>query len=329
MTSALQILKSYFGRAFLLGVFFPVLIFVGISLILYFEVFQEGLGAALSAWEKLSFQTQLYLVLAGLIVITVLSSLIYNFQYSIIRLFEGYWPRMKWLRKLRANRTELYKCRWEYLKQQMQTNTTLTEAERDEISQELSTFYPASIDNANLFMPTRIGNILRASEIYALNRYGINSISIWTRLSPILENKAMVALEYSRTTLDSMLLMSVLAATFTLIWCPILAIFTNNWVLFLLCALGWPLAWLSYHNAVQRAPDYSEQLKAIFDLYRHDLLKALNRAIPEDAEAERTEWLELSDFFEYNVPLSSKTVFWKKTLTTFAKYFERIRLHKP
>jgi len=326
--SVLQELRKYFGRDFLLGVFFPVLIFIGTSLALYYEITQ-GAEVALATWEKLSLQTQVFSILAGLIAVTVLAALIYNFQYSLTRLFEGYWPRFRILSTLRNTRTRLYKERWDYLEALTQQSSTLTDAEKNEITEEQLIFYPPPI-HLNRLMPTRIGNTLLASEVYALDRYGIDSSIIWTRLRPLLTDKAVAPLEDSRTAIDFMLLMSVFAATFTLIWCPVLALFTNQWGLFLLCALGWPLAWICYQNAVQRALDYSEQLKAIFDLYRHDLLKVLGRPIPTSAKAEHKEWRELSDFLYYNVPMPSpptapeKPQDWSQVATALAELLKRM-----
>ncbi len=289
ITPALQELKSYFGRDFLLGVFFPVLIYVGVNLALYFEVFKEGFGAALANWEKLLLQTQILSVLIALIIVTVLSYLIYNFQV--------------------------------YLEAQTQPGSKLTAAEMDEIAQEQLTFYPPEAHHHRL-MPTKLGNILRAAELYAYDRYGIDSIIVWTRLRPLLTDKAGVSLQDSKIAIDFMLLMSVLATTITLIWCPLLAIFTNRLGLFLLCALGWPLAWICYQNAVQRSLDYSEELKAIFDLYRYELLKALNRPIPTDIEAERKEWQALSYFLYYNY-LPSEPSIWKQAVSRLVGLFKR------
>ncbi len=295
----MQGLKSYFGRDFLLGVFFPVLIFVSANLTLYIEITQ-GLAPSFAAWEKLSLGSQLLLVLGGLILVMVLSYLIYNFQYSITRLFEGYWPRMRLLDTLRNTRIELYKQRWKYLDTQKQSASASMRG--NEIEAEQLTYYPPP-SHLDKMMPTRIGNILRASELYAYDHYGIDSVIIWTRLRPLLPDEVVAPLADSKTASNFMLLMSVFSVTFTLIWCPVLALFTSRWELFLLCALGWPLAWICHHSAVQSELAYSEQLKAVFDLHRYDLLKALNRPIPLDDKAERKEWERLAQFFYRNIPI--------------------------
>lgn len=296
-STVLQELKGYFGRDFLLTAFFPVLLFAGLSLALYLEVTQ-GLGVALAGWEDLPTLTQSLAVAGIAITVVVVAYFLYNSQYTIIRLFEGYWPRR--LHGLRNSRVELHKKRWEYLEALALQSPTPQEA--NEIHVEQLTFYPPPT-HLDKMMPTRLGNILRAAEVYPYDRYGIDAAVIWPRLRPLLKPEAMALLEDRKTTMAFMLSMSLLSAAFSLVWCPVLALSSNRWDLFLLCALGWPLAWACYAGAVQSAVAYGEQLRATFDLYRHDLLKALGRPAPPDGEAERKEWLRLVRFFYRNLPL--------------------------
>lgn len=324
---ALQELRSYFGRDFLLGVFFPVLMFISVNFALYFEVFKGGLAIALATWEKLLLQTQILSILVLIVIVLVLSYLIYNFQFSITRLYEGYWPHIGILRLIRERRTRLYRRRWNYLRAQTRRGSNLTDAEKDEITQQLLTLYPPQA-HLDQMMPTRLGNILRASEMYALDRYGLNSVIIWTRLNPLLTDKSAIPLGDSKIAIDFMLLMSILAPIITIIWCPLLAFFTNNLGLFLVCGLGWPLAWICYQNAIQRSLDYSEELKAIFDLNRQELLKALNRPIPSDLDAEREEWKAINYFFYHGSVVSPQSPLpeppiWKRITSDLMKLVKR------
>ncbi len=325
-STVLQELKGYFGRDFMLSAFSPLLIFSGASLALFFEITQ-GLGAALAMWEKLSALIQVVALLAGLVVVAFLAYLTDNFQYSITRLFEGYWSRIPLLSLLRNLRVDLYKKRWEHLNTLAQSASTVTEA--NEITAEQLAFYPPP-NHLDKMMPTKVGNILRAAELHAYDRYGIDSTIIWPRLRPLLKSEAIAPLEDKKTTLELMLLMSLLGILFTLTWCPVLAIFTNRWDLFLLCTLGLPLAWICYQNAVQSALAYGEQVKATFDLYRNDLLKALNRPIPSDTETERKEWLRLSRFFYRNLPIPPlppapvQPKGWERVANALAGYLEKI-----
>jgi hypothetical protein len=330
-STVLQELKGYFGRGFLLAVFFPVLLFESASLALFFESTQ-GLKATLAAWEAFSLQTQALLLVGGLAIAVILAYFLRNLQYSITRLFEGYWSQIPVLRSLRNARVDLHRRRWDYLDALAQSAGTLTLA--NEIIAEQLAYYPPP-NHLDKVMPTRVGNVMRAAEIYAYDRYGIDPAIIWSRLRPLLASEALAALEDKRITLSFMLLVSLLSAAFTLIWCPVLAFFTNRWGLFLLCALGWPLAWVSYQNAVQSARAYGEQVKATFDLYRHDLLKALDRPVPAGAGAERREWLRLSRFFYRNVPIPASPAApeqprgWDRVANALADYIERINSQEP
>ncbi len=211
----------------------------------------------------------------------------------------------------------------------LQQSGNLTDAEKAEIMEEqLASYSPPS--HLDKIMPTRIGNIMRTSELYAYDRYGIDPVIFWTRLRPLLSEEVVAPLADSKTARDFMLLMSIHLFTVTVIWCPILALFTNRWILFLLCSLGWPLAWICYQSAVQSATAYSEQIKAIFDLHRYELFKAFNLPIPEDGEEERQLWKVLANFLYYNIPMSSvpfkpdEPQGWDQVATALAEYIKRI-----
>src|SRR5713101_6456980 len=103
----LQELRGYFGRVILLGVIFPVFIFVVINLALYFEITQ-GLEAVLTTFGKLPLEIRIFFILSGLIAVSVAALLIHDFQYLITRLFEGYWPHASPFKQLRKWRTQFY-----------------------------------------------------------------------------------------------------------------------------------------------------------------------------------------------------------------------------
>ncbi len=205
-STVLQELKGYFSRDFLLIAFFPVLFFAGLSLMLFLEITQ-GLGAALDGWEALSPFRQTLSLLGGSVAVVVCAYLLYNFQHTLIRLFEGYWPRQRLFLWLRNRRVKLYRRRWEGL--QTRAQSAGMPQETNEIWAELLAFYPPPT-HLDQMMPTRLGNILRAAEIYPYERYGIDAAVIWPRLRPLLKPEAMAPLEDRKTTLALMLSMSLL-----------------------------------------------------------------------------------------------------------------------
>src|SRR5690349_15946034 len=97
-------LKGYIGSDFVLSIFFPVLIFVALSVALWLKI-QDRLGDAIAAWEKLTLQTQGITLISGLTVVATASFMVYSFQYVMVRFFEGYWtgmPILKWFRNVRV-----------------------------------------------------------------------------------------------------------------------------------------------------------------------------------------------------------------------------------
>lgn len=332
MLFSFQDLKNVFGWNFVLGVFLPVLIYLVLSLGLYFDIFQGGLGVALIKWEQLPLQIQLFLSIMTLLTITMLASLIHSFQYSLTRLFSGYWPRTKVVNWFRERRIEMFRQRWRYLEAQTQSSSSLPEAEKSGIKQYLRLYYPPEQYLDDL-LPTGLGNILLVSEVYPYDRYGIDPIIHWNRLQHVLSKETLAPMERLQTNIDFMLLMAVLAAIFSLVWCPLIATLTNHWLLFLFCSLGLPLAWICYQNAMQRALVFSEQFAVIFDLHRHDLLQALN--LSPQTELERANWENIAQFFQNSLPLQRKVApkdksqSWDQVAEALAEYIKRMNYPKP
>ena len=330
-SSVMEEFKDFVGHGFWLTVFFPIFVFVAASLALYLEITQ-GLGTSLAQWEKLSVLTQTLSVLMAIVILLAIAFGVYNLQYALTRLFEGYgWESLPILNLIRNRRIELYKRRWDYLKALTESVSEI--AAKSRISAEQLAYYPPPT-HLELMMPTRLGNILRAAEIYPYDRYGIDATVLWPRLSATLDANVISGVEVKRGAMNFMLLLTVLAALFTLVWCPVLALTTNRWDLFLLCAVGLPIAWVCYRNAAESAIAYGEQVKTTFDLHRLNLIKALGRPIPSSATDERKEWLRLTRFFYRNVPLPPLPVApaqpknWDRVGDALADYLEKLEINK-
>jgi hypothetical protein len=296
----LEQIKGAFGRQFLLASFLPTLVFVGLSLSVAFEL-DRGLGHALEQWAGLGTDLQVVSLVGLTLLCAGIGYVLSNLQFAITRLFEGYWPRP--LLPLRNWRTRYHAARWQELDRR--AAAAIGDTEKNEIFAQQLTYYPPPT-HLDKMMPTRLGNILRASELHAYDRYGIDSAPIWTRLWPLLEPEQKAPLEEYKLTRDFMLLMAVLSASFAIVWCPILAAGTRRWDLFLACAAGLPLAAIFYRTAVQAAIAYGEQVRVIFDLHRGVLLKALGRTTPATLDEERKEWLRIGRFLYRNVPLPAQ-----------------------
>lgn len=152
-------------------------------------------------------------------------------------------------------------------------------------------------------MPTRLGNILRAAEIYPRERYGIDSVVIWPRLRHLLPSAVVDGLVEAQTALDSLLLLQTLAAVFGIVAPVALVVREESWWLVAASFLAWAVAWISQRSALQFATTYAEQIRTVFDLYRLDLVKYLGFETPDDLSAERQLWDDLTQFYLRNLPM--------------------------
>jgi hypothetical protein len=180
------------------------------------------------------------------------------------------------------------------------------------------------LDKAHL-MPTRLGNVLRASEIYAYERYHIEGITIWPRLFHVLPRQFVASLEEKNNHL-LFLLHSSLLAYFNAGIC-ILAGITGlvyqrlagirfdlipteerNFFIrgfnsikpteyLVIGVLAFCLAYMMYSVAVNAAEGYALFVRAGFDLYRMDLLKELRQPMPKELQDEKQLWMVLHEYF--------------------------------
>lgn len=152
-------------------------------------------------------------------------------------------------------------------------------------------------------LPTRLGNILRASEEYSLLAYNLDAAVVWPRLVPNLPEAYLARLDQSSTPLTTMLFSSFLSFLFALIMGSWLALTGHSWPLFwaviisgVLLALGF------YESALLRAVEYGLLVRTAFDLYRKELLNALDISLPLSPQEERKQWKRLKDLWYFHNP---------------------------
>lgn len=311
----LQELRGYMGKGYLLGVFVPTLIIASLGLVVGVEI-TVGTAEMLQRWSALDLDAQLILGFGALIAVAFWAYLIHNLQIAITRMLEGYWQGtlLDPLYRLRQRR---YQAVYDQLDSQRSALERALSADGEQpdpaIMQQAARLlsYWSRMQpphgHRERVQPTRLGNILRAGELYAEDHYGIDAVVIWPRMRPLLPTAFVSVLLDRKIAMDALLLMTLYSGGISLIFCPIIALFSTRWDLFLLCALGLPLASVCYRSALQSAIAYSEQIRTAFDLYRTDLLKTLGLKIPVDSAQERALWAALSRFYQNNIPLALAT----------------------
>lgn len=144
-------------------------------------------------------------------------------------------------------------------------------------------------------LPSSLGNILRAMEDSAGQRYGLDTVSAWPRLFGSLPDALRSALDDQRNQLDlaarfcAVFFLMGLASVPALIWHP-------SWFLPVSIVVSAALSRIAYRSAVAAALAYSQTIEAAFDLHRFELLRALHLPLPSCLADERRENTILSAF---------------------------------
>lgn len=270
--------------------------------------------------------------------ITIVSLLTGYFLYvlnvPVIRWFEGYhwfeWPLLKIVAaektshhqsyKLRLaseleNQVELRKQNIAILEAKLRPFSVFEDLERFPILQrigqlraELEVFqavnakniqylYPTSRES---FLPTRLGNIVASFEDYSHDHYGMDAVTLWPRLVPILSReKYSLFVEREKANLD-----------FLLNTCLVLLMFSLEMVMHGLFFAQDSWRWLSgagftivisyiifYRISLIGALSWGQTVRVAFDLYRYELLSALYGRSPQNFGEEKMFWRNISNFF--------------------------------
>ncbi|MEM9148863.1 MAG: hypothetical protein AAGB19_00105 [Cyanobacteria bacterium P01_F01_bin.3] len=232
----------------------------------------------------------------ALLVVAASGFVAQQFEFTVIRLLEGYWP--SWCRPLSRYLIQRQKRRFKQLDQQWQNFNrrglaTLTPEERQEyIELDLQLLeFPC----AGRLLPMRLGNILRSAEDRCGVKYGLDAIICWPRLWLVLPEEVKTELSAARNQLNLMarlwlwsLLFAAWGIVFWILWFPKLGTWWSPvfriWWLPLLGILSMSLAhrWL-----VESAQVYGDLVESAFDLYRWTLYEALRWPLPTNPSEER------------------------------------------
>ena len=270
------------------------------------------LGGLLAASDRLGWQTlqnrfkalnlsepeEIALLVFALIVVAVSGVVVEQFNFGMLRLLEGYWPR--WLRFLRYPLQQRQQRRWKSINQTFQrlskkrrsgslsAQEQLDYARASNLRRQFPTRLPAnqSSDPLAHLMPTRLGNIIRVAEDRPRERYGLETIACWPRLWLLLPESTQEELAAARSELNRSILLWLWGLLFW-IW--------QLWVWWAI-PLGLAVMAVSYQWAIQAALIYGQLLEATFDVHRILLYNALRWPLPENPVEERTQGRLLSQY---------------------------------
>jgi hypothetical protein len=200
---------------------------------LFTPAFVFWLGGGLAALQKFSWQAfedfftnlpeplPIGLGVLALLVVAASGFVAQQFEFTVIRLLEGYWPR--WCRPLSRYLVKRQKQRYKQLDQQWQDFNlrglaTLTPEERqDYIQIDLQLL---EFPDAGRLLPTRLGNILRSAEDRCAQKYGLDAVICWPRLWLVLPEEVKAELSAARSNLNLNARLWLWSLLF-LLWSPI------------------------------------------------------------------------------------------------------------
>jgi hypothetical protein len=141
--------------------------------------------------------------------------------------------------------------------------------------------------------PTRMGNVAKTVQGYAVNRYDLNFELLWSRLQlPAQKDKDFgPLLQSTKTQLDFLISCSALTFLWTLLWAVWFYVTSGPAKVFLGVALLGPLvAYVWYGAAVAQYRTFADVLRSSVDLFRFDLLATLHYPQPDGVKEERQLW---------------------------------------
>lgn len=237
----------------------------------------------------------------------------------ILKFFEGYvffhrFPFMRNAHTRKANRLierrEAIKKEIEWLNQ----NQNKTQ-EQELLLSDLKTSYYTLVaiydqlyppTNAEI-MPTRFGNILKASEAYSGTRYGIDAVQFWPRLWHVIPTSYRQTIDDARNELSFLVNMSTLSTVFYILC--FLAILTNASSFFLDTSAAFEnssryflsglvaifFTWFFNKAALFSVGDFGIMIRSAYDLFRLDLLEQFRLKHPKDSVEEFRVWKNLGE----------------------------------
>jgi uncharacterized membrane protein YvlD (DUF360 family) len=175
---------------------------------------------------------------------------------------------------------------------------------------EYDQYYPPNPDD---ILPTKFGNILKASESYAGTRYGLDGVEFWPRLIHVIPPPYQELIEGSRNELSFLVNMSFLAIVFFVL-CVVAILY--NFIGPSLNSVSMPLKFVGFGYAFQYAAaglialacnwlfnkastfsvsSFGIMIRSAYDLFRLDLLEKFRLKMPTDSDKEFYMWNNLNE----------------------------------
>ena len=263
-------------------------------------------------------------LIVGALMILVGSALIADrLTLPLLKLLEGYWSRPAFLRSWLIDRRRSRRQRWvetvgtleqkqsrgdlslaeDRERKQLAATEELSEAQSARLKQlekrqrsftagdsaELArghSFLRTSPREDGLGMPTRLGDILRASERRPADHYGLGAIICWYRLWMLLPEEVKIEISQARLQVDQAVRGWLWGALF-IVWAP--------WVWWVAVPVAIVVPLVTYNfSMLSAATLFGDLTETAFDLHRMKLYDALQLPRPTSPATERVDGRRLT-----------------------------------
>lgn len=238
-----------------------------------------------TAWlERQTSAIQVLAILTGLLTVAACAVLVNQAATPTLRLFEGYWPTMA--DPLRHRLAARAAARASADQQAWQTAYAAVQPPAVPTSRQLAVYTRIeqrrrrrpSPATPGYYLPTPIGNILRAAERRPVDKYGLDTVICWPRLWPALSDNLRQDLRCARTALDS--------ATITTLWALLFCAFAPFTLLAVPCGLtvaALTVTWI----IPARAQTFGDLIETAYDQHRITLYAQLRWPLPTTPAQEK------------------------------------------
>jgi hypothetical protein len=232
-------------------------------------------------------------IIAGLLVVAGSGLVVQRLALPAIRLLEGYWPSRpllltrirKRLIKARSERIGLLEKEFQELASKVHDGSASPDEQRRYSVIDQSLRRVPSDEGRR--MPTQLGDILRASETWPLDKYGLDAVKCWPQLWTVLPDQVKQDLVQARTNLD--------ASAGACVW-SVLFVVWSFWAWWVAPA-GLILAVVVYRVwLLKSAEAFGDLVESAFDVHRMALYQALRWPMPSNPGEERAFGRSLTEY---------------------------------
>ena len=241
--------------------------------------------------DRQSAGVQVAVLVAVLLAVAGSGIVVGELATPVLRLLEGYWPA--WADPLRlrlscrlADRAAAEQPAWQKAYARVEPPADPT-AEDLAVYARLERRRRRRPSSSGYFLPTPIGNILRAAERRPSDKYGLDAVVVWPRLWPGLPETMRSDLLAARTSLDR----AAITGVWGLLFCAFAPL--TFWVI----PVGLGVAAAAVAVVVPgRAQAFGELMEAAYDQYRTTLYTQLRWPLPANPHQERVEGHRLTAY---------------------------------